>query len=209
MLAIMEGQERERKRLAEELHDGLAPLLSTVKINLSALEPDIEKINTQKRKNFHNAKSLLDHSLNEIRTMSKDISPQVLETYGLVVAIRDLCEKINQAQEVELSFYTVGVTDRMPNSIEIGLYRAAQELINNALKYANAKKITLQLIRHEESVVLTIEDDGTGFDLSLATKGGLGLKNIESRAELLNGIFIIDSSVGRGTSASIEIPLNN
>lgn len=209
--AVVEGQEGERRRLAKDLHDGLAPLLSSAKLNLEALNDNLDKIPGDKHKFFNNVKSLLDTAMGEARTMSHNLLPRGLEDFGLPAALKNLCDKVSDANQVRINFYNVGIHGRLEKAVELSLYRIAQELINNALRHSGAAEITVQLIRHVDSLLLMSEDDGKGFNpqRSRRRSGGFGLKNIESRVKSLNGKFHIDSSKEGGTLISVEIPFIN
>ena len=210
LTAIVEGQEQERIRLSRELHDGLAPLLSSVKNNLESIEPGIGGLEQKKMEYFQNSLSLLNESMNEIRTMAKALMPRILEDFGLKTALKDLCSKIDSTT-LQVNFYTnVEPKRRFTKSIEIAMYRIGQELMNNILKYANATVVSVQLIAHEDSIVLMVEDNGKGYDINAvknSDRTGLGLKNIESRVKSLDGTFTVDSHIEKGTVSTVEIPL--
>lgn len=206
--AALQGQEQERERLAKELHDGLGVLLSTAKANLGALEPGIAKIGRERAVFFHNSLSLLDDAIREIRTIISDLSPRILEDRGLVAALRDLCEKLYKSHKFAVKFYS-SVKNRFSIPVEKTLYRIGQELVNNAVKYSKADTITVQLIRHGNLLTLTVEDNGIGFDTHyLFEHDGRGHRNIANRVKHINGSFHIESSIGDGTLATVEVPLN-
>ena len=206
--AMLEGQELERKRLATELHDGLAVLLSTAKVNLGAIEAADGMSDKKKKKLLDNSIALLSTALSEIRTITLDLSPVVLQDFGLVSALKDLCQKLNRTHRLKLRLHSFGITKRLPPHFETALYRIAQELIHNAVKHSKGDKISLQLFRQGSTLTLMVEDNGTGFDIiGLFDHAGRGLKNIRSRVKNLHGFFHVDSSRGNGTVAVIEIPL--
>jgi signal transduction histidine kinase len=129
--------------------------------------------------------------------------------FGLVPAIRDLCESIESAGHQKIHFTTYGMNERLDNSIEIIVYRVVQECIGNILQHAQAKEIRIQLTKHEQSFMLMIEDDGVGFEPKNLKSDGMGLKNINARVRQLNGSVHIDSLPGKGTTTTIEIPLHS
>ncbi len=208
--AMLRGQEKERHRLSKEIHDGIGPLMSTIKLNIDSikndLKDDIEK-NTMLK--FNAIQDLIKDASEDIRSISHALMPSALRDFGLRSTLENLIQKINQSETVKVSFYFSGSEDRLNMYTEIAVYRMAKELINNALKYANAKQIVVQLIRFEHMIQLSVEDDGKGCSqpiLESMITSGIGLQNIYTRTEALKGTFIIDSSEGNGFSGTIEIP---
>jgi signal transduction histidine kinase len=212
ILSMLEGQEIERKRLSKEIHDGLGPLLSTIRLNLESLSSQLDESNAKisVHQKLHNIYSLIDTLAHDMRDLSHALMPKVLEDFGLGAALESLCNHFNDLETVELFYYDGGFSERPGKSIELNLYRIAQELLNNAIKHSGANKINLQLIRHPESIVLMVEDNGRGFDKVQvgANIQGIGLKNIQTRTKMLGGTFFIDTSKGEGVTATCEIPLN-
>jgi two-component system, NarL family, sensor kinase len=122
-------------------------------------------------------------------------------------AVQDYCDGINEANLVKMRFTQIGFAAPLPKPTEVILYRIIQELSNNAMKHAAAKNIFIQLIKHDRGITLTVEDDGKGFDTTLlAGIKGAGLQNVQSRVDYLKGVFNIDSTPGKGSSANVEIP---
>jgi PAS domain S-box-containing protein len=205
--AVMEGQENERKRLSRELHDGLAPMLSSVKNNLEVVSPVVEELAGKHRRYFYDSMSQLNAAMDEIRTMSRDLMPRTLEDFGLISALKELCNRTTRISKMEIEFYKSEFKQRLDSNIEIGLYRISQELLNNAVKHSEATQLKVQLVKHSKSVVLSVEDNGKGFIVNTSSGKGLGLKNIMSRVKSLNGFLEFDSRPKVGTSVTIEIPL--
>jgi signal transduction histidine kinase len=206
--SMLEGQEQERKRIAKEIHDGLGPMLSAIKLNLESIRTDIQSIkqNTILKK-IRNISSLIDAVAADMRNISRRLMPKVLVDFGLAAALENLCQHVNESTRLKVNFYKSGFTKRFDDSIELGLYRIGQELIHNAIKHAGASVLNVQLIEHPESIILMVEDNGKGFDEQAKNpkNRGLGLINIESRAKALGGDFFIDSVEGKGVTATIEI----
>ncbi len=205
--SLLEGQEQERKRLAREIHDGIGPILSTVKINLAGIEDDVETINHSLGEKFRKTNKMIDEAANELRAISHNLMPKLLSDFGLVEALETLCEKINDSKSPNIQFIHSGIKHRLDEGTELALYRISQELINNTLKHAQASKITLQVLQKQAHIQLMYEDDGVGFRQAKKTQG-LGLTNIENRTKALSGEVIVDSRPGKGMTATIEIPLN-
>ena len=204
--AIIDPEENERKRFANDLHDGLGPLLSTVKMSLSSLNG---KITDQSGTVIlNNTNHLVNEALNTIRDISNNLSPHVLSNFGLTSAIGAFTAKINQTRAVEIIFKSNMENIRLENDKEVVLYRAVCELINNAIRHSGASRIEIELHKHEKFVTLQFSDNGRGFDITSLGKEdhkGMGLSNIETRVKTVEGVFIIESTPGKGTSALIKV----
>ncbi|HYG50579.1 MAG TPA: tetratricopeptide repeat protein, partial [Flavobacteriales bacterium] len=200
--ATLNGQELERKRIATELHDGLGSLLSTVKLNLDTTG---HKLKDPEKKELDKAIVLLDNVCEDLRTISHNMMPGALTKLGIASAVRDFILKVNASGHLKIHFEAHGLEERMPENAEIALFRVIQEATNNILKHTEATKASIQLIRHDETLTLMIEDNGRGFDMN-KIKFGMGLKNIESRMIFLGGKVVFDSHPGKGTSIVIELP---
>lgn len=204
--AIVTTEEKERKRFAEELHDGLGPLLSTVKMSLSTL---IEKIKDSPEADIlNNTNHLVNEALNTLKDISNNLSPHVLSNFGLASAIAAFTGKINQTGAVEIDFKSNMEGLRLENDKEVVIYRAACELINNSIRHSGASRIEIELNKHEKFITLQYNDNGRGFDstaLSSEDPKGMGLSNIETRVKSVDGVFILESDPGKGMSALIKL----
>lgn len=208
---VLEGQEQERKRVAIDLHDRLGGILSMVKLHFSAVEEKLPPDNPEKKK-FMTASELLDLAAGEVRNISHNLLSGVLAKFGLLPALKDLTDRINESGEIKLNLIQYNVENALNGEQELQVYRIVQELISNILKHSEANEATIQLIRNndEKKVNLIVEDDGKGFDPSAPSlSGGIGLSNLKARVGKLNGQFHIDSGKGAGTSISIDIPIEN
>lgn len=202
--SVMKGQEEERSRLARDLHDGVGGLLSGVKLSMSNMKGNVF-LSEQNAQSFENVISQLDQSIAELRRVSHNMMPEALIKFGLKEALENYCENINISGKINVQLQTYGMEKRMEQSTEIIIYRMIQELLNNVIKYADAKNVLIQLVREEDHFNLTVEDDGKGFDTKeIENKTGAGLANIKARAEYLNGNVDIVSKKGEGTSVNIE-----
>ena len=207
--AILEAEEKERRRIAQDLHDGVGQLLSAAKLNLSNLDSKFPEKNTDQETAMHNALTLLDDSVKEVRTVSHNMMPNTLIKLGLASAVREFITKLGNAPTLKIDLEIVGLDTRLDNQVETVLYRVIQEVVNNIIKHARASHISMQLIRHEAELNVMIEDNGIGFDSSnINDFEGLGLKGINTRIELLNGSVHFDSALGRGTTVIIDVPIN-
>jgi two-component system NarL family sensor kinase len=201
--AIIGTQEAERKRIAEELHDGIGQMLSAVKLNVAALEGS-----TAKETQLHNAIELIDDSCRELRNISHNMMPGILVKAGLIPALKEYASKISDSGALNMTVEADhDLSQRMDEATEINLFRIIQELVNNIIKYARATEVQVSLNKTDEGISVMIEDNGQGFDKNvLMTSAGNGWSNINSRLDLLNGKIEIDSSPGKGTALFIEIP---
>lgn len=206
-LAILEAEERERSRIAADLHDGVGQLLSAALLNLNQVHKKVEEGKTPQPDSMENAISLVKDSYNEMREISHQMMPNALLKAGLGYSIREFIGKVDNEQ-LRISLDIVGMNERLEQQTEILLYRCVQEAVNNVIKHAEADKLSIQLVRDAEGVSVSIEDNGRGFDPgSKQHDEGIGLKNMRSRIDLLKGSLDVDSVVGQGTLLVIFIPL--
>jgi signal transduction histidine kinase len=204
--AIINTEENERKRFAKDLHDGLGPLMSTVKMSLSALE---ERINDPPGNVIlNNTNHLVNEAINALKDISNNLSPHILSNFGLSSALSAFTAKINQTKAIEVGFKSNMEAFRLDSEKEVVLYRAACELINNSIRHSGASRIEVELNKHEKFITLHVYDNGRGFDSSQLggeNSKGMGLSNIETRVKSVDGAFIIESTPGKGTSSLIKI----
>lgn len=201
--AMIAGQEKERQRVANELHDDLGSLMATIKLHF-----DNSKV-SKKDPGLQNAQKLLDQAYQKVRSMAHSKNSGVMSDQGLLPAIKKMAQVITQTNALEVAVEAFGMGDRLENSLELNLFRMVQELVANAIKHADASKVTIQLTQHEDNLNIIIEDNGKGFDRSKieTDKTGMGLTTIEKRVEHLEGNFTIDSILGKGTAILIDIPV--
>lgn len=204
--AMIEGQEGERQRIARDLHDRLGSILSMVKVHFKSVEDHIEELKTSNKSQYEKANQLLDDACDEVRKISHNIASGVLTKFGLVAALEDLKETLEESKKVKVEFIAHGLYDRLENNIEITIYRIIQELVSNILKHAEAENITIQIINREKDLYISVEDDGKGFDTERKDHRGMGLKNVTTRVDSLDGELYVDSTIDKGTSLSITIP---
>ncbi len=210
-LSIMvQTEELERKRWAKDIHDGLGPLLSTVKMSVSALRK--QKPNEFSKEVLDNMDNVILESIKSIKDISNNLSPHVLDNFGLEKAMKNFLQKILAAKTIRVDFECNLKDLRMEQNIEAVLYRVFCELVNNTLKHANASKISVNLYYDVFSVTLEYQDNGKGFDMNRMNNSlemGSGLNNIHSRISSLKGNLDIDSAVGQGVVVIIQIPFKN
>ena len=201
--AMVEGQEDERKRIAEDLHDRVGSILSTVKLYFNSLNTKIDTFQGENNQQFEKANTLLDEAVDEIRRISHNLISSILMKFGLGPALKDLCETVEGAQQIKVHLQMHGIDQRLNNQLEISLYRIIQELISNILKHAKATEITISITHQNGNLNILVEDNGKGFDTSVIPNG-IGLKNIKSRILKLNGQINIDSVTDRGTIVNLN-----
>jgi len=205
--ALIEGEEKERQRIAADLHDRLGSMLATVKMHFNGLEDKMNGSPDENKIPYTRANSLLDEACNEVRVISHNLSSGTVMSFGLIPALQELCERVESSGEIGCKLLSYGEFGRMEPSAEINIYRIVQELFSNSLRHAQAKNITVQINQFEETLNLTVEDDGNGFNMYEKKKSGIGFQNIEARAEKLHAKFTIDSSPGKGTIAILDVPV--
>ncbi len=195
--SLIEGEEKERNRIAKDLHDGLNGQLSAIKYKLSSIADEQDK-------DLEEVIDMIDDSCEQVRTISHNLIPPSLENFDLIDATEDFCSYMDEAHSPEILFQHMGDSIKIDKQIEVNIYRIIQELVTNSIKHANASEITVQLSKRGELLQVTVEDDGKGFDLKKIASNGIGLKNIQSRVDYLEAHLDFNSNV-QGTSYIIEI----
>lgn len=207
MATIIETEEREKQRFAIDLHDGLGPLLSAMKLYVDMLNPDQNQF--KNKKIINKLYEIIDEGIEATRTIANNISPRVLSDFGLSAAIKAHCKRLNASKAIHITFDST-IKERLAANIEIALFRVVNELINNTLKHAKASKIEIHLCEVSDNIELQFYDNGKGFDLEEKTSGGFGYKglsNIKTRIESLHGQLKFESVVGIGTRLQASIPI--
>lgn len=198
--SVLEAELNERRRIAAELHDGVAQIFSAVKLNMAAVKDQVHDATAQPV--LQQTITLLDEGCQELRTVSHTMMPEVLLKKGLANALTDLVAKLHNGPTIYLS--TNGLTGGMEQTEEIMLYRIVQELLTNTLKHAQASSVDVQLFHDEGRLHLLYEDNGRGFDTSKSAEG-IGLGNIQKRVAMLGGTVTLDSTPGKGMHVSIVV----
>ena len=205
--ATIESQETERRRFAQDLHDGMGQLISALRLALHRIHTDTpleERVHVVSK-----AETLLTDMHTEIRSIAFNLMPQTLVQSGLVPALKEMAHRLNDSGKIALRIKSFDVPERLEGLFEISLYRIIQEWVNNVLKYAEAFVVEIQMVGYEDEITLTIEDDGKGFDVMLLESGaGNGWKNIRSRTNLIKATLEIDSVPGRkGSTLIVRTPI--
>jgi signal transduction histidine kinase len=204
--ATLSSQESERKRFAEDLHDGFGQLISALRLNMNNFNQEAE--DEQKIKAFEHSEKILDDMHSEIRAIAFNLMPVTLIQEGILSAVKEFSRRINTSGQLKIEVSSFELNGRFPEVFEVALYRIIQEWVNNVIKYAEASKITIQLDQYETEIVLIIEDNGKGFDKNtLLNSQGNGWRNIQTRANLTKSQIEIDSNPSRtGTSFILNAP---
>ena len=208
---IIQTEEKERKRFAKDLHDGLGPLLSTVKMSVSSLAQ--MKHDDISREIVENTELVINEAIKSLKEISDNLSPHILNNFGLVRALNNFSNKINVARTIKINLESDLKDERFDNNVEVVLYRVVCELINNTIKHAKAKKIDLSLTKDGEYLSIVYKDDGKGFDvdkvINQPSGTGMGFSNIYSRINSLKGEINIESEQKKGTFVTIKVMMHD
>lgn len=206
--AILHAEEEERARIARDLHDGVGQLMSAAKMNLSAFIHQTEaEANLTHSASLQKVLHLVDDSCKEIRSVSHNMMPNALLKNSLAAAVREFVDKLDYLA-LEVHLYTEGLDKRIDSNIETVFYRIIQECVQNVIKHSGANRLDISIIKDNEGITATIEDNGKGFVTEQAMAAdGVGLKNISSRIQYLKGTVDFDTYPGKGTLVAIFIPI--
>jgi two-component system NarL family sensor kinase len=202
--ALIDGEEKERRRIAQELHDGLNGDLSAIKYRLSRLEES--NLSTVDSENLTKIIDMIDESCAQVRSISHNLMPSSILDYGLIETVKEYCIKINTSATFKIDLQFFGNYITLSKKSETVIYRIIQELVTNILKHSKATEAIIQFNYREDELFITVEDNGIGFDKNTISQG-IGHKNIKTRIEFLNAQLDFDSSPS-GTSYTISIDLN-
>jgi len=202
-MASLQAQEKERTRIAENLHNGLGQLLYSVKLNLDQLKTKQCMHQREDKQSLLNAERLLSDAIRETRRISHELMPTILEDFGLQAAVKDMCDQFNKSIHFDCAF--IGDEYELDKYTKIAIYRIIQELVMNIIKHANASKASVSIELNDEYVDLIISDNGSGFNKQ-TNKKGIGLSTIQNKIQLLNGSFTIHSDPGTGSNIHIHFP---
>lgn len=207
--AIIDATEDERKRIAKDLHDGIVQTLTGLSLRLQKQVGKATALDENQKVGFKKSQSILDEAIGEVRTISHEMMPRVLNETGLILAIDDMLDKSLGSTDIMYEFEHHRLDgERFKENVEISLYRICQELVNNIIKHSEAKAVSVQLLKTKTHLVLVVEDNGKGFTFdSDENRNGIGLMNISSRAKAMHGEVNYQPSPEQGTVATIRIPL--
>ena len=203
LTAVLRPEEKSRSRFAKDLHDGLGPLLSSARMSLSALQR--ESLPADQQEIIGNTTYVIDEAIRSLREISNNLSPHVLNDFGLARGIQNFVGKSSAMHDVKIRFTTNLRSERYDTDVEVILYRVVCELVNNSLKHSGCTEINLSLSKSGDTLALDYTDNGRGFNPAAVTDCGMGLSNIASRINSLNGRFDITSAKGVGMQAKIRV----
>jgi len=206
--AVVDSQERERKRFASDLHDGMGQLVSTLQLTIQSIKQskDLEKTIAQ----VENSEQLLSEIQSEIRNIAFNLMPPVLVKEGLIPASRELIRRLNKTDHLKVTLTAHDFAKRLSQVAEVSLYRIIQELLSNMIKHSKATEIVVSFTGFEEELVLTLEDNGIGYDLNAfqTNERGNGWSTIQTRINLIRGEIEFDTVLGRkNNTVIIHVPL--
>lgn len=211
IVRVIEAQENERKRLAAQMHDGPAQSLNNLILQAEICERLFDTDPVQARVELGNLKNAVHVTFHRIRDFILTLRPMMLDDLGLVPTLKQYVQGFEDKTELSTNFTVMGRETRLPDHIEVALFRAIQELLNNVDAHAHATHVHVTLDFQDRQIVASVEDDGSGFDAneiqsSTQQRKGLGLSTIQERAQMLGGRVQFESRIGRGTKVRIEIP---
>ncbi len=206
---ILETEERERKRFARDLHDGINSVLSTINLYLDLLK--LDDISRQERISMINESiDLIKDAINGAREIANNLQPSHIDRFGFISALKSFCEKINSTGTLNINLVIKNDHLQFNKNVEVTLYRIVQEMMNNTIKHSSAKNVKIDLGNDGKNVFLIYQDDGVGFNLEQVVEGeerGAGITNMMSRVKSLNGTFEIHSKKGQGMAAKITFDI--
>lgn len=207
--AMIKGEEQERVRIARDLHDSLGAIMASAKLRVNTLGHQIPQLKSMD--SFHVAEELIDEACHNVREISHDMMPGSLGKYGLEDAVRRMCATIQKGRpELGVTYIPFGLQGLKDDIVATNVLRMVQELLRNVLKHAEAKEVIVQLTLEDHQLIITVEDDGKGFDSQDENfQAGLGLESIQTRALSLHGQLDIHSQPDEGTTFTISIPISN
>lgn len=207
---MLQGQEKERQRIANDLHDNLGSMLATLKLNFENLKMRKNKVfdDDDDGRLFEKTDGLIDEAYHKVRRLAHAKNAGVFANDGLIPAIKKLAAKISIPGKLQVNVIPFGFTGRLDNTLEIAIFRIVQELATNIIKHSKAKEATIHLTQHDHNISIIIEDDGVGMDTQkISMADGMGLHAITKKAEQLDGTLTIDSTPGRGTTIILDLPI--
>ena len=204
--SLMEAEEKERRRIARDLHDGLSQILSTAKHRILRIEPTEGRSAATQKRQLSDVAQILDLAIGETRRITRNLRPTVLDDLGLLPAVRSLFDDIRKSAGLACRVVARGSMRRVSKPLEVTLYRLIQEAAMNVARHARATRLTIRIVLSRRLLIATVEDNGRGFRISRIGNGH-GLANMRERTELAGGQFSVRTRPGTGTMLRMEIPL--
>jgi signal transduction histidine kinase len=205
MEATLESEENERRRLAGDLHDSVGGMLSTIRVGLTTIAKQMPD-----PRSLEQSKQMLDDTISSVRRISLDLMPSTLDKFGLLPAIKEICERFQSVALIPVDFQEIGEVKPIESKRELKIFRIVQELINNSIKHAHASRINVS-VHSKEELNIIVEDDGVGFDpllnnTAMQSGKGLGLYNMANRARLLGAKLDFGNQIIKGSKITLTVP---
>jgi two-component system sensor histidine kinase DegS len=210
-IKVLESQEQDRKKIAREIHDGIAQTMSNVVLKAELCNKLCDIDNQRTKDELNNLKLLTRGALEEVRGIIYDLRPMSLDDLGIVSTLDRYIKKFSEENNFVIEYNVKGHVVELDNVIRIALFRVTQEALNNVVKHSQAKLVQINLNFSKEYVELFIKDDGKGFDMNnvkVTENSGYGICGMEERISLLNGKFIIKSQIGKGTMCMVRVKIS-
>jgi two-component system, chemotaxis family, CheB/CheR fusion protein len=203
---LITAQEEERRRVSRELHDGLCQRLASLALDVDGLAAEITPVSARTR--LRTLQTRVIKASEEARHIAYELHPSVLDDLGLVISLKALCDEFSKAESIAVRFKSSKLPDAVPQEIASGLYRIAQESLQNIAKHSKSKHVSVELTVPDHSIQLSIKDDGIGFDLlTIRGKGGLGMVGMVERARMMGGKLSMESRPGHGSEIAVRVPM--
>jgi len=203
---LITAQEEERRRVSRELHDGLCQRLASLALDVDGLAAEITPISARTR--LRTLQTRVIKASEEARHIAYELHPSVLDDLGLVISLKALCDEFSKTESIAVRFKSSKLPDAVPQEIASGLYRIAQESLQNIAKHSKAKRVSVELTVPDHNIRLSIKDDGMGFDLpTVRGKGGLGMVGMGERARMMGGKLSMESRPGQGAEIAVRVPM--
>ena len=209
--SLIDLLEKDRRQIAMELHDHIGQTLTSIKLNLEMIHGKLKPGGTELGAQIAVAQERTIQAIKDIKNVSRGLRPAMIESLGVVSSLRELFNEIQQQADIEIRFFSRGIPKRFEEAKELAVYRIAQEALTNIIRHARAKNVFVNLVKKDKKLLLSVEDNGVGFDQDKVMKpskrkGSLGLLIMKERAVQLDGEFTIESQPGKGTHLLVEIP---
>lgn len=205
--SVVEGEERERHRIANELHDGLGQYLSAANMHLNTVYSEINSLPESSDRSFKTGLQMLEHAISETRSISHNLLPKAIQDYGLKLAVESLVNEMQSTQDVTIYVFQKYKEDSIPGNIQINFFRIIQEALNNAIKHSGGSIININLVYSDRELICTVEDNGSGFDPLNMANEGLGIQSMKTRVAAMSGNLDIDSKQSSGTLITAIVPI--
>jgi signal transduction histidine kinase len=205
---VVEAQEEERRRISRELHDEAGQALTAIKINIEMVERELPEASTGFRRRLVEARELVDLTLREVRRLSHELRPSILDDLGLLPALRWYTHNFSIRTGIAVSLMPEELPERLPPEIETILYRVVQEALTNVIKHSGAKLVTMNLYRNKGQCRLIVCDDGHGIGDPESSGEGIGLLGMRERVRLFGGTVVLES-LERGAQLIVDVPVDS